>query len=112
MFLVQWGYALASIFLLVFLWFCIGRTKPGAFPGKCLTASCHMLLSSGTSFARSTVLNSERFLTFAKTNTTRHIHKLCIWLFNLATLSFGQVHKFQPMVMQNQGKKAKNERCC
>lgn len=34
MFLVQWAYALASIFLLVFLWFCIGKTKPGAFPGK------------------------------------------------------------------------------
>ncbi|KAH7937961.1 hypothetical protein HPB49_018312 [Dermacentor silvarum] len=33
MFLVQWAYALASIFLLIFLWLCIGRTKPGAFPG-------------------------------------------------------------------------------
>ncbi|XP_037520164.1 solute carrier family 12 member 8 isoform X1 [Rhipicephalus sanguineus] len=33
MFLVQWGYALASIFLLIFLWLCIGRIKPGAFPG-------------------------------------------------------------------------------
>ncbi|CAN7988875.1 unnamed protein product [Ixodes hexagonus] len=33
MFLVQWGYALAAIFTLVFLWFCIGRTKPGSFPG-------------------------------------------------------------------------------
>ncbi|KAM7308196.1 solute carrier family 12 member 8 [Ixodes scapularis] len=33
MFLVQWGYALAAIFMLAFLWFCIGRTKPGSFPG-------------------------------------------------------------------------------
>ncbi|CAN8018061.1 unnamed protein product, partial [Ixodes persulcatus] len=33
MFLVQWGYALAAIFTLAFLWFCIGRTKPGSFPG-------------------------------------------------------------------------------
>ncbi|XP_064473608.1 solute carrier family 12 member 8-like isoform X2 [Ornithodoros turicata] len=33
MFLVQWGYALAALTTLVLLWLCIGRMKPGSFPG-------------------------------------------------------------------------------